>query len=137
MRGKYFNKAGEIMKKSSPLWSGMKEALKLIEDHSTWVVGNGKSIHLWKDRWAGEKSLAKPSEARGIHHIGTIFSGLPEYTQDQLHWGGRFYRKAPTMTEACYPEGSNWHLGVVYVKIALKHFLTYSSLAQSLEGCGN
>ncbi|KAF9611037.1 hypothetical protein IFM89_026388 [Coptis chinensis] len=45
------------MKKSSTLWSGLKEALKLIEDHSTWVVGNGKGIHLWKDRWAGEKSV--------------------------------------------------------------------------------
>ncbi|KAF9596183.1 hypothetical protein IFM89_007501 [Coptis chinensis] len=47
------------MKKSSTLWSGLKEALKLIEDHSTWVVGNGKGIYLWKDRWAGEKSVSE------------------------------------------------------------------------------
>ncbi|KAF9606278.1 hypothetical protein IFM89_024187 [Coptis chinensis] len=119
------------MKKSSTLWRGLKEALKLIEDHSTWVVANRKGIHLWKDRWAVKSVLrfhsckthwhsrrireygntlpiansrldlhAKPSETNGPHHHGTNSSGLPKYTQEQPHWGGRFYIKASTMMEA-------------------------------------
>ncbi|KAF9606235.1 hypothetical protein IFM89_024056 [Coptis chinensis] len=57
MRGKYFNRVGEIMKKSSTLWRGLKEALKLIEDHSHGSWANRKGIHLWKDRWAVKSVL--------------------------------------------------------------------------------
>ncbi|KAF5182221.1 hypothetical protein FRX31_028192, partial [Thalictrum thalictroides] len=35
----------------------MKEIIPLMKGHLGWCVGDGKSIELWKDSWAGDESV--------------------------------------------------------------------------------
>ena len=35
----------------SAIWPGIKEALPIIFLHCRWIVGNGKMVNFWLDRW--------------------------------------------------------------------------------------
>jgi hypothetical protein len=39
------------------IWSSAKLEFNNIKDNSSWLIGDGSSIHFWKDSWCGE-SLA-------------------------------------------------------------------------------
>lgn len=36
---------------ASSIWPGMKSYVQVALDHSSWSVGNGKTIHFWNDKW--------------------------------------------------------------------------------------
>ncbi|KAF5185244.1 Ribonuclease h domain [Thalictrum thalictroides] len=56
LRHKYLDKNGEIVKyyKHSTIWPGIRWALQEIKDKVRWIVGDGKSVDLWRDNWLGE-----------------------------------------------------------------------------------
>jgi hypothetical protein len=37
----------------SSLWGGIKEEVNTIFDNSIWLLGNGKDINFWNDKWCG------------------------------------------------------------------------------------
>jgi hypothetical protein len=37
----------------SSLWCGIKEEVNTIFDNSIWLLGNGKDINFWNDKWCG------------------------------------------------------------------------------------
>ena len=53
MRGKFGIRFGSSPStyQVSSLWSGIKASLSTIKLHSQWVVGDGRSIHIWQDNW--------------------------------------------------------------------------------------
>ncbi|XP_059064892.1 uncharacterized protein LOC131856943 [Cryptomeria japonica] len=42
----------------SSIWRFIWESRKLITDHLTWRIGNGKKAKFWRDSWNGELALA-------------------------------------------------------------------------------
>lgn len=43
---------------TSSIWPGMKTQIQFIMDHSTWSIGNGKSISFYTDKWL-ESTIAE------------------------------------------------------------------------------
>jgi ribonuclease HI len=42
----------------SSIWCGMKNEFNVIWDNSSFIIGNGKDISFWTDKWCAEDSIA-------------------------------------------------------------------------------
>lgn len=61
LRSKYFPR-GDVLSaglgfKPSYLWRSLSAARELVKEGMAWMVGNGKSISISKDRWIGTDKL--------------------------------------------------------------------------------
>ena len=43
--------------KCSSVWPGFKAALATIDSNAKWIIGDGKSVHLWDDVWLDESKI--------------------------------------------------------------------------------
>jgi hypothetical protein len=56
LRSRFFRNSNPISHAvSSSIWSSLKNYLPMIQEHSTWRVGNGTNISFWEDNWLGYK----------------------------------------------------------------------------------
>ena len=39
------------------LWKGIRADWKLVSDRMAFIVGNGRRVSFWRDRWCGESPL--------------------------------------------------------------------------------
>ena len=55
LKAKYFPndlvKEAELGQRPSYMWRSILAARQVIEERPRWCIGNGESIHIWKDRW--------------------------------------------------------------------------------------
>ncbi|XP_026416207.1 uncharacterized protein LOC113311601 [Papaver somniferum] len=55
LRGKYFMNANplcdSVSKQGSWIWKGICTGLDIVKKIYVWEIGNGKSVHIWKDNW--------------------------------------------------------------------------------------
>lgn len=67
----------------SSIWSSIKAEFLVIEEHSTWLIGNGNSINFWQDSWCGDPLVS-------VLNINTsITNHLPQLVGDYIagsHW---------------------------------------------------
>lgn len=42
----------------SSIWKFIWESRKILTDHLTWRIGNGRKAKFWRDSWNGEEALA-------------------------------------------------------------------------------
>ena len=42
-------------------------ARKVVDRGSKWCIGNGESIHIWKDRWIPSQKSFKVTSPIGVH----------------------------------------------------------------------
>ncbi|KAF9603189.1 hypothetical protein IFM89_034522 [Coptis chinensis] len=59
MKRKFFSKKGIKIRfhKPSSIWKGIENALKEINPNSSWIIGNGETIDLWRDEWLNGRSI--------------------------------------------------------------------------------
>ncbi|KAF6136499.1 hypothetical protein GIB67_035058 [Kingdonia uniflora] len=59
MKAKFFTKVGDVVcySKGSSMSGGIATALVKVTRHSGWVIGDGSSINLWRDRWGSALSI--------------------------------------------------------------------------------
>ena len=54
-KAKYFGgssfKDAQLGHKPSYVWRSIMAAKEIVEKGSRWVIGNGKRLHIWEDRW--------------------------------------------------------------------------------------
>lgn len=41
----------------SSVWTGCKGLFSVVEDHMSWLIGNGENIKFWTDNWCGKKLI--------------------------------------------------------------------------------
>ncbi|XP_059070381.1 uncharacterized protein LOC131860044 [Cryptomeria japonica] len=46
----------------SPIWRFIWKSRKIIKEHLTWKIGNGKKAKFWRDSWCGEETLVDMME---------------------------------------------------------------------------
>ncbi|KAF6168177.1 hypothetical protein GIB67_011562 [Kingdonia uniflora] len=58
-RAKYIKKNGELINyfKHSSIWPGLKGVMKYVKNNSSWMIGNGCTIDLWRDCWGADLPL--------------------------------------------------------------------------------
>ncbi|XP_026410582.1 uncharacterized protein LOC113305796 [Papaver somniferum] len=70
LRGKYFMNANplcdSVPKQGSWIWKGICTGLDIIKKNYVWEIGNGKSIHIWKDNWI--PNMHRPPSTQLIDH---------------------------------------------------------------------
>ncbi|KAF5175979.1 hypothetical protein FRX31_034434 [Thalictrum thalictroides] len=56
MRSKYCNRDGDLIEyhKRSSLWPRLKWGIVYMKRQTTWVVGDGSTIDLWRNSWCGD-----------------------------------------------------------------------------------
>ncbi|CAK8532606.1 unnamed protein product [Lathyrus sativus] len=59
------------------LWSTMKGSFADVKDDSTWILGNGKNIHFWLDKWEG--SVAVNNSDFNFHKQDFLNDRVAEY----------------------------------------------------------
>ena len=42
-------------------------ARKVVDRGSKWCIGNGESVHIWKDRWISSQKSFKVTSPIGVH----------------------------------------------------------------------
>ena len=47
--------------KVSSIWPGFKGALQTIDEQAIWIIGDGKQINIWEDRWLPSSPISCPS----------------------------------------------------------------------------
>ena len=62
-----YNLSNNELSGGSKVWKGILSLRSLLNEGVRWMVGNGKKIRFWKDKWLGGKPL-----------IYNKFSGLQE-----------------------------------------------------------
>ena len=70
-----FNEA-ELGRRPSYVWRSMLAARKVVDRGSKWCIGNGKSVHIWKDRWIPSPESFKVTSPIGVHTGMEIVSSL-------------------------------------------------------------
>ncbi|KAL0014096.1 hypothetical protein SO802_001165 [Lithocarpus litseifolius] len=54
-KAKYFAECtfmeAQVGKKPSYMWRSLMAAKEIIEAGSRWLIGNGRKVHIWRDRW--------------------------------------------------------------------------------------
>ncbi|KAI8570479.1 hypothetical protein RHMOL_Rhmol01G0037200 [Rhododendron molle] len=62
LRDKYLcNHSLQSWPKSRPasfIWKSIVDTKKVLEQGMKWIIGDGKSVHIWHDWWCGDKPLA-------------------------------------------------------------------------------
>ncbi|XP_026459802.1 uncharacterized protein LOC113360512 [Papaver somniferum] len=59
MNDKFKDKNGIWIKyhRKSSIWPGLKWVMNEVQEDSRWIVGNGKEISVWRDKWIKEDAL--------------------------------------------------------------------------------
>ncbi|XP_075658880.1 uncharacterized protein LOC142628720 [Castanea sativa] len=63
-KGNSFKEA-QLGSRTSYVWRSTMAAKDIIEKSSTWVIGNGKQVHIWDDRWIPTPDSFKVVSQRG------------------------------------------------------------------------
>ncbi|XP_059663956.1 uncharacterized mitochondrial protein AtMg00310-like [Cornus florida] len=75
LKAKYFRNCSflDVPLGSNPSWAwrGIWSSRSLLGSGARWVVGNGRSINIWQDRWVpGISGLLPRPEVGGLSHYG-------------------------------------------------------------------
>ena len=71
LKAKYFPndlvKEAELGQRPSYMWRSILAARQVIEERPRWCIGNGESIHIWKDRWIPTSESFRVISPVGVH----------------------------------------------------------------------
>lgn len=68
----------------SYVWRSILNARKTLDLGSKWIIGNGQTTRIWKDRWVGDGSLIKSRLAHNILEDDACVADLIDL--DLRHW---------------------------------------------------
>ncbi|PNX56223.1 reverse transcriptase, partial [Trifolium pratense] len=69
---------------SSSIWSGVKNHITSVKEHSFWLLGDGSRINFWTDKWLQDSSIADIIQIPpNVSHL--LSSKVSEYLHE-LNW---------------------------------------------------
>jgi hypothetical protein len=85
----------------SPSWHGIEFGLELIKEGIIWRIGNGRSVHAWRDNWIARDYNLKASHGKmnnRIRHVDQLI------LQNSNKWN------EPLIRKVCRVEDAEWIL---------------------------
>ncbi|XP_042481160.1 uncharacterized protein LOC122061743 [Macadamia integrifolia] len=78
-RERFIKEDGSLRRgyKSSSIWPGLKRVWSFVAKNEQWILGNGKKIDFWLDRWIDNQSIAEKTNLDPV-----FFSDLKEKVSD-------------------------------------------------------
>jgi len=62
----------------SSIWSGIKPDFHVMKENSSWLIGNGKSISFWQDKWCGDPLV------QTLNASPDVMNEFPHYLCDYI-----------------------------------------------------
>jgi hypothetical protein len=72
----------------SSTWTTITHGLELLKKGLVWRVGNGKSIHIWRDSWLPRSSYCKvlsPRRSRRVRRVSELLDEHGNWKVDLIH----------------------------------------------------